>query len=130
MHKIPEKFYTSFKAPYTLYSSNSQYIEVFVNPTVSELKEIDSFPLAKFVVGEDNKVYFFNSDSLHMDTLPHLDVKAKATGDFNFAKKDFYVYDQKKGFKALMEVPYLKMRFTGFEIRDYSLTSKVYGMIK
>jgi 2'-5' RNA ligase len=129
MYKIPEKFYTSFKAPYSFYNTDKKFIEVFINPSIGELREIESFPTAKFAVS-DNKAYFFNADVLHSDVLFHIKEKIEITGDFDFSKREFYVYDQQRGAEKLSSIPYIKMRFTGFEIKDYSLRTQSYGIIK
>lgn len=129
MIQVPEKFYTSFKAPYTLYTTHQPYVEVFIDPTFQELQEIESFPLTKFIMDKSGKVFFFNSDLLHRDAISKIKVEPLITGDMDFSNKQFYIYEQEKGANLLKKNSYIQKRFTAFEIRDYSLRSTSYGRV-
>lgn len=75
IHILPEEFYIGFKD----YSGN--YVEVFVNPTLKEIREAvaaSSRGSVRFIADAvDKNLYVFPSDALHLDAASEINPRLK-----------------------------------------------------
>jgi len=122
MIRIPERYVDTIDLRKKSYIND--LIEVFVNPSPKELRDIITFPEIRFFLSKQDEIYCFDSRVLHDFVIDQLSVGYYSLGVIDFKYKIIKVYEMYPSWDKILDNTWIQKICKGFPVIPMERTKK------